>query len=220
MKILLVEDDIIFSELIEEYLEYNKHTVEKAYDAEEANENLYENSYDLIIMDINIPNGDGLSILENFRHIGYKTPVIVITSFTNISLLEKSFIIGGNDFIKKPFDLKELKVRIENIEKIYNINYKGCQKIKDNIYFDFYNLNLIKYNNKVQLPKKEAEIIKYFIMNKDRIISINELVLNIWDYESEPSIATIRTYIKNIRRSIHKDFIKSIKGMGYIHTTF
>lgn len=77
-------------------------------------------------------------------------------------------------------------------------------------------MSIGKEKETISLPKKEAEILKYFLLNKNRIISINELILNIWGYEAEPSIATIRTYIKNIRKHIDKNSFKTIKGLGYI----
>ena len=77
-------------------------------------------------------------------------------------------------------------------------------------------MSIEKETKNISLPKKEAEILKYFLLNKNRIISINELILNIWGYEAEPSIATIRTYIKNIRKHIDKDSFETIKGLGYI----
>lgn len=220
MKILLIEDDVILSELIEEFLLSFGYNIDKVFDANSADEYLYSNKYDLVIADINIPNGDGLSILESYRETGYKTPFIIITSITSISFIEKAFNVGCNDYLKKPFELKELKLRISNIEKIYNLNYKGKFKIDKNIYFDFNNMKILKEQKSIKIPKKEAEIIKYFIKNKNRIISIEELIINIWEFDTEPSISTIRTYIKNIRKIIGKNFIESIKGIGYRYTTF
>lgn len=220
MKIFLLEDDIIFSEIIEEYLVTIGHTVVKSFDAYSAEEILYSSSFDLLLMDINIPLGNGLELLQKFRGFGYKTPVIMITSLKSSFELEKAFELGCNDYIKKPFEFKELKARISNLEKVYKIGFKGCISITEEILFDFENMNIIKNKKRLKIPKKEAEIIRYFLLNKNRLISIEELVLNIWEYNNEPSIATIRTYIKNIRRIINKNFLISIKGMGYKYTTF
>lgn len=221
MKVLLLEDDIIFSEILEEYLHSLKYNVETVFDIDSAEENIYNNKYDLLILDINVPGGNGLDLLEQFRDIGYKTPTIIITSFTNINEIERAYEIGCDDYIKKPFDLKELKARITYLETIHKINFKGQIKIDKDIIFDFYNMNIRIKSIPIKIPKKEAEIIKFFLLNKNRVISIDELVINIWEYGEQPSIATIRTYMKNIRRILDKNFIETIKNIGYrFNTTY
>lgn len=103
MKIFLLEDDIVFSEIIEEYLVAIGHTVVKSFDAYSAEEILYSSSFDLLLMDINVPLGNGLDLLQKFRGFGYKTPVIMITSLKSSFELEKAFELGCNDYIKKTF---------------------------------------------------------------------------------------------------------------------
>ena len=221
MKVLLLEDDIIFSEILEEYLHSLKYNVQTVFDLDSAEEYLYSNKYDLLLLDINVPGGNGLDLLERFRYIGYKTPTIIITSFTNINEIERAYEIGCDDYIKKPFELKELKARITYLENIHKINFKGQLQIDKDIIFDSSNMNIRKNNFPIKIPKKEAEIIKFFLLNKNRVIPIDELIINIWEYGEEPSIATIRTYMKNIRRILEKDFIETIKNVGYkFNTTY
>lgn len=220
MKIFLLEDDIVFSEIIEEYLSSKGFDVESFYNIETAEESLYENRYDLLLLDINLPDGNSLELLHNFRENGHSTPAIIITSFTNTSVIEKAYNIGCDEFIKKPFQIKELGVRINYIKKIHKINYEDSIQIDQNVTFDFKNLSITKDGRIINLPKKEVEIIKFFLLNENRIITFDELVLNIWKYDSEPSIATIRTYMKNIRKTLGKNFIENIKGLGYKRTTF
>ena len=221
MKILLLEDDIIFSEIIEDYLKSLNYSVYPVFDYDTAEEFIYDNKYDLLLLDINIPGGNGLDLLENLRNIGYKIPSIIITSFTNVEEIERAYDIGCDDYIKKPFELKELKARIQYLENIHNINFQGNIKISDDITFDSYNMNIRKKDILIKIPKKEAEIIKFFLLNKNRIITVDELIVNIWKYGDEPSIATIRTYMKNIRRVLEKNFIETIKNVGYkFNTTY
>jgi DNA-binding response OmpR family regulator len=221
MRILLLEDDIVFSEMLEEYLVSLGNNVEIVYDRDSAEEFLYSSKYDLILLDINIPGGDGLELLSEFRNTGHVTSAIIITSFTNIEKIEKAYLLGCNDYLKKPFEFRELHARISYIDKIHKINHKGQINICKNIVFDSLNMEIIKNKQSIKLPKKEAEIIKYFLFNKNRIISIDELTVNLWNYDTPPSIATIRTYIKNIRRTLDLDFVENIKGIGYrFNTTF
>ncbi len=214
MKILLLEDDIILADLLKEYLEKQFYSVTHLYSGEEALEKLFFNKYDLLIFDINVPDINGLKVFENFSNEGFNTPIIFISASTDFKEFEKAYKIGANDFLRKPFKLEELKLRIEYIQK--NLLSSKFFILNENIKFDFYNMCLEKKGKKIKLPKKEAEIIKYFLTNSNRIISINELIVNIWDYSSTPSIATIRTYIKNIRKNLEYDFLETAKGLGYI----
>tara|TARA_B100001063_G_scaffold180583_1_gene169709 strand:+ start:197 stop:850 length:654 start_codon:yes stop_codon:yes gene_type:complete len=214
MKILLLEDDIILSDLLKEYLEEHSYTVFQSFEGEDASEMLYNQKFDLLLFDINVPQINGLKIFEKFRDIGFTTPIIFMTASTNFQEFEEAYRIGANDFLRKPFNLEELKIRIEYIERTILMHSTKLLNIDKKVNFDLLNMCLIKNNIKIILPKKEAEIIKYFLLNKNRIISVDELVINIWEYASEPSIATVRTYIKNIRKNLNN--LSTIKGLGYI----
>ena len=216
MKILLLEDDIILAELIKEYLEENFYIITHEYSGEKAYEEIYTNKYDLLIFDINVPNITGLEVLKNFRNDGFTTPTIFLSASSNIYDIEKAYDLGGNDFIKKPFELQELKIRIEYIKKTLLLQSKDVTIINNNISFDIQNRTIIKNKKNIRLPKKEAQIICYFLKNKNRIISTDELIINIWDYAEVPTIATIRTYIKNIRKVLDHKYLETVKGIGYI----
>ncbi len=164
MKILLLEDDIIFSEIIEEYLKSLNYSVYPVFDYDTAEGLIYDNKYDLLLLDINIPGGNGLDLLEKLRNTGYRIPSIIITSFTNIEEIERAYNSGCDDYVKKPFELKELKARIQYLENIHNINFQGNIQISDDITFDSYNMNIRKKDILIKIPKKEAEIIKVFFI--------------------------------------------------------
>jgi DNA-binding response OmpR family regulator len=216
MKILLLEDDIILAEIISEYLIKNDFILYIAYNGEEAEELIYSEQFDLLLLDINVPNISGLSITNKIRCNGLLMPIIVITSSVCLEDLKKAYKYGADDFIRKPFSLEELLIRINYIKEKFFIESIKVVNLTNEIKFNLMTMSIQKKEEIIYLPKKEAEILKYFLFNKNRIISINELVLNIWGYDTEPSIATIRTYIKNIRKYIDKDSFKTIKGLGYI----
>ncbi len=214
MKILLLEDDLMLSDILKEYLEVHFYSVFQVFTGNEANEMLYNQKFDLLLFDINVPETNGLNIFEKFKNLGFTTPIIFMTASTNFQEFEEAYRIGANDFLRKPFNLEELKIRIEYIERTILMHSTKLLNIDKKVNFDLLNMCLIKNNIKIILPKKEAEIIKYFLLNKNRIISVDELVINIWEYASEPSIATVRTYIKNIRKNLNN--LSTIKGLGYI----
>jgi len=215
MKILLLEDDVILSEIIEEYLVTLGYEIFPAYTGSEAEDLAYSSTFDLMLLDVNIPLGNGFEFLGALREVGNTTPAIFITSLDDSQDMQMGFDKGCDDYIKKPFELKELEIRINNIKRIYKIEDNTIIKINDDLSFDTNNFFLIKENEKIQLPKKESQILTYFLKNRNKTISTEELGINVWDYENSPSDATIRTYIKNLRKSLGADILTNVKGVGY-----
>jgi len=215
MKILLLEDDVILNELIEEFLVSLGYEVDSFYDGQEALDTLYDESFDLLLLDVGVPSLDGFSVLKSIKEAKIDIPAIFITSLNTTDDLQKGFDVGCDDYIKKPFELKELEIRINHIKKIKHIESSDTVKIYENIQYDFSNHKIKKENETIELSNKEAKIFEYFIKNKNRIISTEELVSNIWEYDATPSNATIRTYIKNLRKILNNDMLVTIKGIGY-----
>ena len=215
MDILLLEDDVILNELIEEYLHELSYNVDVCFDGYEAQDKAYSKKYDLLILDANVPNMSGFEFLKLLREDKNNTPAIFITSLHTPKDMKEGFECGADDYIKKPFELEELGLRINNIKRLYNIETSGVIKISNTIQFDIKNNNIIKNNNKIHISKKESMVLNYLINNHTKVVSIEELCANIWDYDNAPSDATIRTYIKNIRANIGEQFITNIKGVGY-----
>jgi len=215
MKILLLEDDMILSEIIEEYLVTLGYKVFPAYTGSEAEDLAYSSTFDLMLLDVNVPMGNGFEFLGKLREVGNTTPAIFITSLDDSDDMQIGFEKGCDDYIKKPFELKELEIRINNIKRIYKIEDNSIIKINDFLSFDTNNYFLIKDEEKIQLPKKESQILSYFLKNRNKTISTSELGINVWDYENAPSDATIRTYIKNLRKALGADILTNVKGVGY-----
>ncbi len=212
IKILLLEDDIILQEIIEEFLIEKGYEVNSFINGEEALDNIEKKRYDMLLLDINVPEIDGFEIVEYLRNIKNTTPAIFITSLTNIKYLQKAFDIGANDYLKKPFDLEELDIRIKH--QLSSIKGKDSIEIGDFIFYP--KKNIIVKNDKVfELKQKEVSILLYFLENRGSIISTEELIENVWINQNIPSSATIRTYIKNLRKIFGNEAISNIKGVGY-----
>ena len=215
MKILLLEDDLILNEIIEEHLNSQNHETTTVYDGYEAQDLIYSDTYDLLILDVNVPNINGFEILKNLRKQNINTPAIFITSLNMAEDMQKGFESGCDDYIKKPFELKELDLRINNIKRLFKIEPKEIYYIDEKNSFDTQNLLIIKENEKINLSKKECEVLLYLIKNSTKTVSIEELTLNIWPYDETPNSSTIRTYIKNLRKIIGEEKILNIRGVGY-----
>ena len=212
MKILLLEDDVILQEIIEEFLQENRHEVVSFYDGEKALDAIGEEHFDLLLLDVNVPSIDGFEILAYLRDIGNTTPAIYITSLAGIEDLKKGFALGADDYLKKPFDLEELQVRIEHIAKA---NYLQEEIEIDGMKFIPKAHQLVVGERTIEMRQKEAQVLEYFIRNQGKIVSCDEIIENIWEDENVPTHATIRTYIKNLRRMFDKAYFENIKGEGY-----
>ncbi|WP_108062210.1 response regulator transcription factor [Poseidonibacter lekithochrous] len=215
MKILLMEDDLLLNEIIEEHLQSKGYDVVSAYSGDEAQDIVYSQTFDLLLLDVNVPNINGFDLLEDLRDKDIKTAAIFITSANMMDDIEKGFKSGCDDYIKKPFELKELDLRIENIKRLYNISPSSHIQIAENILLDKDNLLINKNNERIHIAQKECDVLAYLIKNKNKPVSIDELSLNIWAYEEAPIASTIRTYIKNLRKIIGDEYILNIRGVGY-----
>lgn len=212
MKILLLEDDTILNEILHEHLSEQGFLVDLAFDGEDAYDKIQSNSYDLLLLDVNVPTLDGFELLGLLKEQSITTPTIFITSLESAKDLKRGFDLGCDDYLKKPFELLELDTRINYILKSLQ-NTKII--IDDKRYLDRLSFELVDCDKRVKLSNKEFKIVEYLLKHKDSLISHNELIANIWLEGQIPSEATIRTYIKNIRASLGKEFITTIKGVGY-----
>ncbi len=216
MKILLLEDDPILSDLISEHLVEEGYDITLCTNGTEAIEAIDTKPFDLFIFDINVPGKNGIDVLRDARDFQNNTPAIIITAYQDIDHLKRGFTAGCDDYIKKPFELEELDERINNLKKRYHIEEDRLIQITPNLSFDLQKRKLIfQDRGDISLSLKEAKILHYFLNHPNRVISNDELMQNVWEYEAFPSDATLRVYIKNLRHALGKEMIQTIRGVGY-----
>ena len=214
MKILLMEDDPVLGEIITDYLQTFYET-DRAFDSAEAHALIDENRYDLFIFDINVPGKSGVELLEELRSFNDTTPAIVVTAYGDTKHLKASFDAGAHDYIRKPFELEELKLRIEKSRVLFHIEQDAPVKLSDTLTY-FPSKYIVSNGSKeMTLRPKEVAILDYFIAHPQRLISQEELVQNIWEYDALPSDATLRSYIRKLREVIGAEKIITQRGMGY-----
>ena len=216
MKILLLEDDVALSDLLNEHLEDKGYNVTLCSNGQDALEALIDQKYDIALLDINTPIISGIEVLKTIRN-EYKnnTPAIILTAYQDTKHLKESFENGVDDYIKKPFDLEELDQRIQKLCRQFFIEQDNKIKIDDNLFFEPQTCQIFKNDKIINIALKERDILKYFCNHKSRVISSEELLQNIWAYDEMPTDATIRVYIKNIREIIGKEKITTIRAIGY-----
>ena len=216
MNILLMEDDPVLSDILLDFLR-EEWQVDYAYGAQEVYEHLGNNHYDLFIFDINVMGKNGVELLKELREFSNNTPTIFITAYRDTEHLKRAFDAGAHDYIKKPFELEELHARILSIKRVFNIETNQEIHISSDILFSPLKKTLFINKQEVSLTAKDALLLSYFINNKARLISSEELVQNIWDFDSLPSDATLRSHIRTLREIIGKEKIKTIRGKGYMY---
>ena len=214
MKILLMEDDPVLSDILLDYLR-ESWSVDYAFNSEEVYKKLDSDKYDLFIFDINVAGKNGLELLAQLRAFNNTTPTIIITAYTDTSYLKKAFELGAHDYIRKPFELEELSIRIQNSKKLFNIDNTDRVSITKDILFSPHTRSITKDSKEHVLSQKDSDILSYFINNKQRVITNEELTQNIWDFDNIPSDATIRSHIRTLREIIGKDKILTLRGIGY-----
>jgi len=215
-KILLLEDDANLNDTITEFLEDNNFIVESLYDGLEAQERLYEDNFDLLLLDVNTPNMNGFELLKWARDEGQDAPAIFITSLNSMEDFENGYKSGCDDYIRKPFALKEVLIRIESLlKRSFFHDKKDFIKIDDNIKYNISQNELLIDNKIIILGKKESILLKIFMKHHNEVIAHEYIYNHLWGFDEQPSDTSLRTYIKNIRKLIGKDRIISIKKQGY-----
>ncbi|HIP41406.1 MAG TPA: response regulator transcription factor [Campylobacterales bacterium] len=217
--ILLLEDDVQLSDTVKQFLEYSGYTIYPAYDASIAKDILYEKSIDLMLLDIKVPHQNGFDFLQEVRDNGNFTPAIFITSLNSVDDVTRGFDIGCDDYIRKPFALKELLARVEVILKRNFGTHDNKIDLGNGYAFDIKGLFLTQKNEKVALKTKEAKLLALFLKNPNELLSYEKIFEALWDYDETPSQGSLRAYINTLRHALGKSKIETIKHMGYRYVT-
>jgi len=215
-KLLLLEDDPNLSESVSEYLEEQGYSVTCVYDATSAEETLYEQKFDLLLLDVNVPDGNGFSLLKTSRKEGNSTPAIFLTSRNAMNDVEKGYESGADDYLRKPYELKELLLRIQTILK-RNFYHSPSETIDlgEGMTYDTLN-QVLKINGVEQnLQLKEHKLLKLFLQHKGELLIHEVIMEHLWDFDETPSDGSLRTYIKTLRKLLGGERIVSHKRLGY-----
>ena len=210
-KILLIEDDIILGETIADILEDEKYDITWVKDGRDALNKSFDYLYDLYLLDVNVPFINGFELLSDLRKSGDKTPAIFITALIDINNLQKGFDVGADDYIKKPFDMKELLIRIESQIKKSFKSYSNILEYKD-IAYDISSSILTKDGQKIHLSPSELKLLELFLQNINRVITKDEILYALHDGELG-SDAALRVQISKLNK-IGLD-ISNIRAIGY-----
>jgi DNA-binding response OmpR family regulator len=215
-KLLLLEDDAGLNETLKEYLEEEGYDVVGVYNGYDAQDRLYEESFDLLLLDVNVPDLDGFSLLKKARKEGVRIPAIYITSRSGVQDMENGFDSGGDDYLRKPFELKELLLRIRNILRRSFFHHSSeILDLGDGFMYDIEKMQLYNGEEAVFMGEKEGRLLKLFVQHKGELLTHESIRRQLWNFDETPSDDALRTYIKNLRKIIGKEKIVSHKRLGY-----
>ena len=214
MKILLLEDEVMLNESICEYLESEGHKVEAFFDGDKAFVKIKNTSYDLLILDINVPGIDGLELLESIHELKIHIPTIYISALVDIEDIPRAYDLGCNDYLKKPFHLKELALRLDKV-KISNDTPRVHLRLSKNYSYDQEHSTLLFNQESQTLTKKQAQIIDILARNRGRIVDFDQFCEYVWQ-DIMVDNATIRAEVNRLKKSLHEDMIINVRGIGYM----
>lgn len=218
MKVLIVEDERKLLRLLKEGLDLLGYVTDVAKDGEEALDLAYVEAYDIIILDINLPKKDGFEVLRDIRQFNKEVNIIMLTARSDIDDRVKGLDYGANDYMTKPFDLKELDARMRSLLRRKSIQEETEITI-NGITFDTAKRLATYKGESLGLTAKETGIIEYLFLNRDRYVSVEELMDHVWDSNADDFSNTVRVHMSSLRKKIKKatgeNYIENAIGKGY-----
>lgn len=221
MNILLIEDDLRVADLIKRGLEEQEFNVIVAYDGEIGRKLALSNEYDLIITDIILPKINGIDLCKEIRFAKPDTPIIMLTALGTTDDKVEGFDAGANDYLVKPFDFRELQVRVRallyrTVNSSPSINTLEYADIEMNLETK----TVIREGQEIRLTPKEFNLLKYMLVNKERVLTRAEIAEHVWDTHFDTGTNFIDVYMSYLRNKIDKNFsgrlIHTKIGMGFI----
>ncbi len=216
MRILLVEDEKELADMLAKALKSNNYTVEVAYDGEVALKKIKQEKYDLMILDILLPKLNGLCVCVEVRKMGKALPIIMLTARGEVNDRVDGLNCGADDYLPKPFALKELLARIRVLLR----RTKGQKKQKitvGEVVFDVAKRQFLKEGEVVDLSFREFGILEMLFYNKGKVVSRQELLENVWGHQEDHIFTnTVDVHVRYLRRKLGDDFIQTRRGFGYL----
>lgn len=217
-KILVVEDDAALLSDVSDWLVFEQHTVESVADGKEAEERLRFYKYDLVVLDWELPGAHGIDVCKRFRAGGGRTPILMLTGKSEIAEKELGLDSGADDYLTKPFHLKELSARIRALLRRPDTMTGNVLEVRD-LKLDTNTKKLLKNEKEITLSPKEYALLEFFMRHPDEVFSQEALLERVWSSESESSIFSVYTAVKSLRKKIaegtEKSALTTVHGLGY-----
>lgn len=218
MRLLLAEDERELSKALSTILKHNLYTVDTVFDGEEALAYIENGNYDGVILDIMMPKIDGITVLKTIRSKGINVPVIILTAKSEVDDKVLGLDCGANDYLTKPFSIKELLARIRAMTRIKTEAVDSLLKF-GNVTLNRVTFELSTAYGSYRLANKEFQIMEMFMSNPKNLISTERILEKIWGYDTDTEVSVVWVYISYIRKkllSINSNiYIKATRNLGY-----
>ncbi len=219
MRILIVEDEIELGNTLKKILEANNYLADVVYDGYDGYCYAQQEEYDIILLDVMLPEMSGYEVLSKIRNEGVKTPVIMLTAKSQLDDKLEAFGVGADDYVTKPYEAKELIARINAVLRRKS-NYVPEDIVVGDLKLRKNNLEIECSNNASKISQKEYQILEILMLNKGIAISKETLINKVWGYDYDGEMSVVEVYMSTIRKKIK--FLNSnvkisvIRGVGYI----
>lgn len=214
MKILIVEDEHKIANSIKRGLEQETWACDVAYDGEEGYDLAVSEDYDLILIDLMLPKLPGMEVIKKLRNEGVHTPVLMLTALGEVNNKVEGLNAGADDYMVKPFAFEELLARIRALVR----RPKGIEneelRIK-NLTLNTQTYEVKSGDKQIELSRKEFALLEYLMRNAGKVVSKENIIAHVWDYESDILPNTVEVFIGYLRNKVGSDLIKTVRGFGY-----
>jgi two-component system OmpR family response regulator len=218
-RILVVEDEDAIRDLVATALRFTGFPVSTAASGREAIAEARNERFDLLVLDVNLPDLDGYGILRRLRADGNRVAVIFLTARDDPSDIRTGFTSGGDDYITKPFSLEELMLRIDAVlRRTSGINPETSRLICGDVSLDQDSYQVWRGDEEISLSPTEFRLLRYLMQNQDRVVSKNQILDHVWDYEYMGELNAVETYISYLRKKLgdrDAQLIRTVRGFGY-----
>ncbi len=221
LNILLVEDEKKIADILRKGLGEHQYHVDVAYDGLVGQKVFDAHEFHLVILDLNLPGMNGYELCKYIRSRNEKIPVIMLTALSSTEDKIQGFDAGADDYIIKPFDFKELLVRIRALlKRIYQQVPQGNVLKVSDVVMNLESKEVVRAGKLISLTAKEFQLLEYLVRNKNRVVSRADIALKVWDIDFDTKTNVIDVYVNFLRKKIDRDFLPKLihtqVGMGYI----
>lgn len=214
MRVLLIEDDAILGAAVRDHIVGDSHSVDWVGRLDRAAEHLDSAAYDLVLLDLMLPDGRGIAFLRDLRRKGCVTPVIILTALDQISDRIEGLNAGADDYMTKPFDLSELSARLNAVARRYSGNPNPLVEIGD-LQIDLAARTIVKSGRLVDLTAREWAIFEAFVQRPGQVISKAQLEDRLYAFGAEVESNTIEVHVSRLRKKLGPDVVHTVRGIGY-----
>lgn len=220
MRILVVEDEHKIANALKRGLEQESYAVDVCYSGDEGLDLAETEEYDLLILDLMLPEIDGITLTKTLREHKNHTPILILTAKGDVSEKVEGLNSGADDYLTKPFSFEELLARVRALSRRPQNTLSSTLAVSD-LTLDTITFEVVRANKTIQLSSKEFALLEYLMRNGGKIVSKDQIIHHVWNYDSDILQNTVEVYIKYLRNKIDKPFphqkqlIQTVRGFGY-----